>query len=306
MKRASWKLLIMREGKSSQHMINFSRQKVIWLASVLFIVIGSISFMASRFVNRHLTQIALSEVRTENSELKRQLSVMNERVGEIQTNLTDLFEKDDNLRLAAGMPRIDDEVRQVGIGGTIPIDATYGNGDETVQQLIFDIAKIEREIRLQYSSFLEIDKKIRINADLIAHTPSIRPVEGGYTSSRFGMRTDPFSGKWKHHNGLDFVQERGAPVYATANGKVIFAKNSPGFGKLVIIDHGYSFSTSYGHLGRLLVKKGQTVERGQKIGEIGNTGRSTGPHLHYEVAVNKKAVDPIDYLYDDFAVRSFK
>ena len=264
------------------------------------------SFMASRFVNRHLTQIALNEVKNENLELRRQLVVMDDRVAEIQTNLTDLFEKDDHLRLTAGMPRIDDEVRQVGIGGATPHNIAYGNGDESIQQMIFDIDKIEREIRLQYSSFLEIDKKIRLNADLIAHTPSIRPVEGGYTSSRFGMRTDPFSGKWKQHNGQDIVQVRGAPVYATANGKVVFSKNAPGFGKLVIIDHGYSFKTSYGHLGRLLVKKGQTVERGQKIGEIGNTGRSTGPHLHYEVTVNKKAVDPIDYMYDDFAVRSYK
>lgn len=302
MERASWKLLIMRDGRSSQRVINFSRQKVVWVISISIILIGSISFMASRFVNRHLTQIALSEAKNENLELERQLISMNNRVEEIRTKLTDLFQQDDNLRLVAGMPRIDEEVRQVGIGGAVPPDITLGNEDETIQQLIFDIDKIEREIRLQYSSFLEIDKKFRKNSDLIAHTPSIKPVEGGYISSRFGMRTDPFTGKWKQHNGLDIVQEPGSPVYVTANGKVVFAKKSPGFGNLVIVDHGYSITTAYGHLGRLLVKKGQTVERGQKIGEVGNTGRSTGPHLHYEVTVNKKAVDPVDFLFDDFAV----
>jgi len=229
---------------------------------------------------------------------------MNQRLSDFNIQLSELYNEDDRLRILADIPKIDEDVRQVGIGGFIVPEVSMTHDDETVSSLIFDLDKIERELRLQRASFGEIQKQFRDKADLIAHTPSISPLDGGYVSSGFGMRRDPFTGRRAHHNGIDYSVERGTPIIASADGKVIFAKRTPGLGKLVIIDHGYGFRTAYGHMNRILIKKGQSVERWQKIGEVGSTGRSTAPHLHYEVHIERKAVDPLDYIYDNFAAQT--
>jgi murein DD-endopeptidase MepM/ murein hydrolase activator NlpD len=164
------------------------------------------------------------------------------------------------------------------------------------------MGKMDREIKLQQSSFVEIKDQFESKKDLIAHTPSIRPVEGGYFSSGFGKRRDPFNGRWEIHSGLDISVGRGTPVCATADGEVVFAKRTPGLGNLVIVDHGYGFTTAYGHMSRFNVGLGARVTRGQKIGEVGNTGRSTAPHLHYQVSVMDNAVDPRDYIFEPNAI----
>ncbi|HIE07364.1 MAG TPA: M23 family metallopeptidase, partial [Desulfarculaceae bacterium] len=117
-------------------------------------------------------------------------------------------------------------------------------------------------------------------------------------SSRFGYRTSPFTGRRELHKGLDIVNRRGTPVVVTADGEVIFAGYKRGYGKMVIVDHGLDRVTKYGHLSETSVKSGDMVSRGQELGKVGSTGRSTGPHLHYEVVVNGEAVDPADYLLD--------
>jgi len=304
MTKSAFKLLFMRDGKSAQTVIRFTCLRCIAAIVTVLLILGALIYPTSRYLAYRLTHISMAEVVNENRELRQELDGISQRLKDVNHQLQDIYKDDDMMRVMADMPKIDDDTRQVGIGGSVAPDFDYKHEDETVRKLIFDLDKIEREIRLQRSSFVEIHRKFIENADLILHTPSLRPVEGGYVSSGFGWRPDPFTNRRTHHKGIDFCVERGTPIYVTANGKTIFAKRTPGMGKLVIIDHGYGFRTAYGHMDKIFVKNGQTVERGQKIGEVGNTGRSTGPHLHYEVHVNRKAVDPIDYLYDNFAVRS--
>ncbi len=303
MSKSSCKVLIIREGSSDQRIFRISRYKLALYTTLTVLFLFATIFVSVKFVSGKLTKYSMASVENENRELRLELDRMGQRLKSLNNDLEIIYEEDDKLRLLANMPKIDDDTRQVGIGGTVAPDFDYDSENESVRKLIYDLEKLERELELQISSFKEIERQFVKNADLISHTPSIRPLEGGFVSSGFGWRRDPFTGRRAHHNGVDYSNEPGAPVMTTADGKVVLAKRMPGMGKTVIIDHGYGFRTAYGHLSKILVKNGQTVERSQKIGEVGNTGRSTGPHLHYEVQVDGKAVDPIDYLFDNFAVR---
>jgi murein DD-endopeptidase MepM/ murein hydrolase activator NlpD len=131
----------------------------------------------------------------------------------------------------------------------------------------------------------------------LAATPAIWPAKGWLTS-RFGTRTSPFTNQKQFHAGIDIAGERGTDIVAPAQGKVVFSGSRGPLGKSVIIDHGYGVRTQYGHSDDLYVKTGETVQRGQRIAALGNSGRSTGPHLHYVVEVKGKAVNPLDYIFD--------
>lgn len=148
--------------------------------------------------------------------------------------------------------------------------------------------RVEREITLLF-------ERIASQRDLLSATPSVRPT-GGWLSSGFGYRTDPFTKRRKLHKGLDFAANMGTPIYAPADGVVSFAGREGGYGKIVSIDHGYGLVTRFAHTSRLLVKTGQKISRWDKIAEVGSTGRSSGPHLHYEVRLNGVPVNPEKYI----------
>ena len=136
---------------------------------------------------------------------------------------------------------------------------------------------------------------------MLEHTPTLRPVDGGYISSGFGVRWDPFTKRVESHAGVDIPQERGTEIMATAGGQVIYAGFYSSYGQFVVIDHGFGYQTAYGHMSKIEVREGQYVSKGQDIGQVGSTGRSTAPHCHYEVRVNGRPVDPTDYFFEDVA-----
>lgn len=297
----SHRLMLFSNSSSNVQSIELSKTRIIALILSSVFLIGIITFGAGRILAHRQIKIAMSDVIDENSALHGHLSEMEERLVEIDLQMSKLTDSDDQLRVMADIPKIDQDVREVGIGGYVIPRIDYSDEDHLVNKLIFDLDKLEREIRLQRQSFVEIKRQFAEKEDLLAHTPSIRPVESGYISSSFGRRRDPFTRRWAHHAGIDFSLERGSPIRAAADGVVVFCKRNHGFGLVVVIDHGYGFRTAYGHMGRFAVAKGMKVTRGQKIGEVGNTGRSTGPHLHYEVQVDGKAVNSRDYFFEGFA-----
>lgn len=134
--------------------------------------------------------------------------------------------------------------------------------------------------------------------DYLDSMPTLKPTNGWYTSG-FGVRSSPFTGKATMHEGLDLANHVGSPIVAPASGIVTFSGSRPGYGNLVTIDHGYGIQTQFGHASRMYVKVGEKVKRGQKIAAVGNSGRSTGPHVHYEVRVNGIPVDPYYYILED-------
>ena len=159
---------------------------------------------------------------------------------------------------------------------------------------------VNRLINLELLSYEELAEKVEANLEEILAFPAIFPVKRGsdMLSSNFGYRRDPFSKKYKFHDGHDYSARIGTAVYSTANGRIQKSKYWGSFGNYIEIDHGNGYVTAYGHLSKRDVRKGEKVFRGQKIGEVGNTGRSTAPHLHYEVQYWSKAIDPTPFYFN--------
>ena len=153
-----------------------------------------------------------------------------------------------------------------------------------------------RQLELQRHSYSEILQRLQEKSEELRHLPSIRPLDMGYISSGFGRRTDPFTGRISRHEGVDFSARKGSNIYATADGVVSKAKYDRGYGYTVEIDHGNGLVTKYAHNAKLLVRRGQKVERGDVIAYLGSSGRSTAPHLHYEVRVNGVAQNPLKFI----------
>ena len=165
-----------------------------------------------------------------------------------------------------------------------------------IEQIELAIESLEQRVSYQKQSLEQIEGCLMQNQEIWDHTPSIWPTVG-WISSGFGMRRHPLTGKMRMHEGIDIAGVEGTPIHATADGKVIVSKsNRGGYGKVVIIDHGYGYQTVYGHNKVNLVRVGDQVKRGQVIAKLGNTGRSTGPHVHYEVRVAGKTVNPLLYI----------
>lgn len=166
---------------------------------------------------------------------------------------------------------------------------------KNINSIQFDLNKVTKRASLQEQSLQELYELLKDQRSILASTPSIKPVDGYYTSG-FGYRISPFTGNRQLHAGIDLYAPIGTPVRSTADGVVARVANDAGYGKLVVVSHGYGFSSLYAHNSKILVKVGQRIKRGQTISLVGNTGRSTGPHLHYEVKRNGVAINPVKYI----------
>jgi murein DD-endopeptidase MepM/ murein hydrolase activator NlpD len=196
----------------------------------------------------------------------------------------------------AGPVPTGDPPRAAPAGAPAPAEPAASE-DERVSQLRREAERLglvasERELSLR-----ELVAELEDKHDKLASSPAVWPTEGWLTS-RFGTRISPFTGKRQFHAGIDIAGAKGTDVIATARGTVKFAGRKGPLGATVIIDHGHGIRTHYGHNAEVFVKRGQKVERGQVIATLGNSGRSTGPHLHYTVEVAGKAVNPLDYIFD--------
>jgi murein DD-endopeptidase MepM/ murein hydrolase activator NlpD len=164
-------------------------------------------------------------------------------------------------------------------------------------------------IAVQQKSYNEVDELVKNKEQLLAHTPAIQPINNkdlNRVASGYGYRIDPVYKTTKFHAGLDFSAPQGTPIYATADGTVTISGNSGnGYGNHVIINHGYGYETLYGHMVRVKSRSGQAVKRGEVIGWVGSTGKSTGPHCHYEVHKNGEKINPIYFFFNDLSPEQF-
>jgi hypothetical protein len=294
-----FKFLVLTEGSSAIKQFTMSRTRLLAIlggvmASLMLLVVG-MGLLVARFTE----SVEHKSLRRENNILMKELSELRFGVDALKASMVSLEQTDNLLRLMVDLPPINKDVRAVGVGGSISEEDS--NPYDPAMDLTLDLDKLEREIKLQGDSFGQIKSRIVANQDLVAHTPSIWPVDGGRLSSYFGKRHDPYTGKIVPHLGVDISANRGTRVYAPADGVVIQSKPQYGLGKVVTIDHGYGFRTVYGHLNSIAVLPGQKVKRGDLIAFVGNTGRSTGPHLHYEVHVNGNPVNPLDFMFEGYA-----
>jgi len=252
-------------------------------------------------------------------ELRRQLEFvkLNEelhakkmiQIGEV---LADVQERDNNIyRLYFEVNSIPDEQRKAGFGGVNRYKALEGFDNS---QMIIDVTKnmdiLSKQLYVQSKSLDEIVKLAADKEKLLAAIPAIQPVRNEdltRMASGYGWRSDPFTKARKKHEGMDFSAPVGTPVYASGDGNVERAdQNSAGYGKHIRIEHGFGYISLYAHLSNYNVRKGQKVKRGDLIGFVGNTGRSQGPHLHYEIYKNGTAINPINFYYGNLSPEEFE
>lgn len=269
------------------------------LAAASLLTLGLLSILvyngAAHLRARHLAQ--------ENELLSRELDTFRNRVSGLEATLAQLGEQDSRIRLLAGLDGTDEEILEVGIGGPgmdVPEAHPLWSLDSTLSKEAFsveyDLNALERRARLLTESMAEASDSLLAHNDLLQSTPSILPA-AGVLSSRFSTsRLHPIHHRELPHEGVDVSAPHGTPILAAAKGIVTFAGWLSGLGYTVEIDHGYGYTTRYGHASKLLVRRGQEVTRGEVIAQVGSTGISTSAHLHYEVRIGGKAVNPMNYV----------
>lgn len=296
-----FKLIYLSDDLTKKVNLRLTRTKAAAFAATSIVSVTFVGLLIGFFASQIVTARKVSALISEKNDLEWRLGDIHGRLTDAEKNLADLEKTDNFLRLLADIPAIDQDVREVGIGGAVDDLGVIFSSLE-LKSTVWTLEKVERQIQLQMASFQEINAVITAKQDILDHTPSLRPVEGGYVSSGFGYRRDPFTHRTVMHYGADIPQVRGTPVVATAVGQVTYAGRYHNYGKLVMIDHDYGYRTVYGHLNSITVKVGEYLQKGQQIGTVGATGRATAPHLHYEVRLDGTPVNPIDYFFDELAV----
>ena len=243
------------------------------------------------------------QLELENKALTGELASIRENVLQLETDLGFLADKDAEIRVLAGLDQIDEEVLQVGIGGpgwpTLEENPLFALDEGTAEDAFavsYDLNALERRSQLLRASLLEASDSLAAHRDLLESTPSILPTNGRLTSGFSNARLHPIHNRELPHEGVDLSAPRGTPILAAANGRVTRARRRAGYGLVVELDHGYGYATLYGHASQILVRPGQRVDRGDVIARVGNTGIATSPHLHYEVRVGNRPVNPMNYV----------
>jgi murein DD-endopeptidase MepM/ murein hydrolase activator NlpD len=285
-----YNILVVPEG--SHQVRRFSVRSAVIRAAVASVLVLTLALGAFVFlyVRTDLDSAELNRLQVENVTQREELQRLAVTLEDLRQEMVVLAQNDAKVRVMAKLsaPKVDSLVGIGGPAGQEDVSREFGE----IQQRIDEV---RRQIDLRRESQEEIKGILNDQRSLLAAKPVGWPVKGWLTSS-FGMRRDPFNGRRKMHEGLDIAARTGTAVVATADGIISSVRTEPGYGKVVTIDHGYGYRTVYGHNSRYFVKVGQRVRRGEKIAAVGNTGRSTGSHVHYEIRLNGVPINPYKYL----------
>jgi murein DD-endopeptidase MepM/ murein hydrolase activator NlpD len=285
----------------SSRPINISLPKKVGLFLCAMAVVFLLFFAGSIFFIIHnQAQIAQAkEVYSENVVLKSKLVNLSTEIDSIITKLKLMENWEDKVRSDKNFKAINKEIREMGIGGSPIIDTTFTSSNVALSDdyslTLNKIIQLKGKIEFDYDTHEELKDLVQLKDELYLSTPSIYPAYGRI-SDPYGWRTHPITGKRSFHNGLDIGNIKGTPIYAAADGKITSTGQQKYFGKFIAITHQFGYQTNYAHLNRILVKEGDEVKRGQIIAEMGNSGRSTGSHLHFEVLRYNKYRNPYEYL----------
>jgi murein DD-endopeptidase MepM/ murein hydrolase activator NlpD len=275
--------------------------------AVALVTSAIISYFAFQFIGSPAEKI----LRSQNEALKDNYEDLDGKLKTLQQQMTELEKRDNNVyRSIFEATPIPDSARTKELEKRQEVAKVEGMGDkEMVNSIYSSLASLASRISVQKTSYDEIIKLINNKEQLLSATPAIQPVSNqdlNRIASGFGYRIDPIYKTIKMHAGLDFTAPQGTPIYATGNGAVKLAGyNEGGYGNHVIINHGYGYETLYGHMLRIKARAGQKIKRGDIIGYVGSTGKSTGPHCHYEVHKNGQKLDPVYFFYNDLSPQQF-
>lgn len=277
-------LVLIRRGEREETRWRLSPRRVAAVATVVLAAMASVGTIGWFTAASRSGQAELARLRDENEALRRAATTFEGRLGEIQEKLAASEDRTRKLAVVAGIGDLG-PAGETGIGG--PLLGSAG-AEAALATLENRSERLARELD-------RVEGRIQENLSRLTATPAIWPVAGILTSG-FGTRRDPLTGQRAHHSGVDISAPPGRPVVAAASGVVIRTEQYGGLGRAVFVSHGFGLTTVYGHLSRVLVSPGQRVERGATVGLVGNTGRATGYHLHYEVQVDGDSVNPLPFL----------
>ncbi len=302
MKKNYYTFLIIPQKESSIRKFSLSSTFVKLASFAALVLVLSLVY----FVWEHVENVGkieeLNRLRQVNAVQREQIDLLAGKVGEFEQKLSALRQFDKKLRIITNLDNKGENSQLLGVGGPSQDEGVVGSRvreieDELIDQIHKNMDELLDEASFQESSFQELYNYLQEQKSVLASTPSIWPVMG-WVTSRYGYRTSPFTGQREFHRGIDISARLGEPVVAPADGTVVKACRKSDMGNMMTIDHGNGIVTSYGHLLKMSAKKcGQKVKRGEVIGYVGNSGRSTGPHLHYGVRVNGIHVNPQKYLF---------
>lgn len=274
--------------------------------------IAVVSFIFLLILSIFIDTPGESQQKRENNKLKEQYANLNEQLNRMESEMKKIEERDNNIyRLIFGTDPISEEERVGGTGGINKYKEFENLSDaDLVINTSKKIDQLTWKLGVQWRSYEEVVELAKENEKILASRPAISPVADKDLTrfaSGYGYRIHPIYRTRKMHTGIDLTAPTGTAVYATGDGKVLRAGYTPGgYGKRILIDHGFGYKTLYAHLHNVDVSVGQTVKRGEKIGEVGNTGRSTAPHLHYEVRKNNKFENPVNYYFNDLTPEQYE
>lgn len=279
-----------------------------------------LGFMSAAFVTaliivsiayRYFPSANEKRLQQQNEALKENYLVLDERARKLQGRMKDLEERDNDIyRAIFEANPIPDSSRLIELEQQREMKLVMAlDRFELEESIVSTLQNLERRMAFQDKSYEQIAEFIKNKEQLLASTPAIQPVSNSdlkRVASGFGYRIDPIYKTPRFHAGLDFTAPQGTPIYSTANGVAKIAGNAGnGYGNYVVINHGYGYETVYGHMYRVKVRVGERVQRGDIIGYVGSTGKSTGPHCHYEVHKNGQRIDPVYFFYNDLTPEQF-
>lgn len=251
------------------------------------------------------------ELRMENSRLLAQYNVLSRRLDGAMGVLQDIQQRDDNLyRVILQADPVSSAIRQAGYGGTNRYEELMNLvNSKLVVNTTRKLDVLTKQLYIQSKSFDDVVEMCKNHDEMLRCIPAIQPVSNKdlrQTASGYGTRIDPIYGTTKFHSGMDFSAPQGTDVYATGDGTVVKMGWETGYGNTIEIDHGFGYRTRYAHLHAFNTKLGKKVVRGEVIGKVGSTGKSTGPHLHYEVYVKGQVVNPVNYYFMDLSAEDYE
>lgn len=291
--------------------IELTLRKKIWKS---FIFLGAglvVGVMIYGLTYTYIDSPKEKQLKRDNAQMFSQYNILNKKLNQFAAVLEDVQHRDDNIyRVIFEAEPIDESIRTAGFGGINRYKDLEGyNDSELIIKSAQKLDQLSKQLYIQSKSFDEVFEMAKNKEEMLAAIPAIQPISNNdlkRIASGYGYRIDPQYKVRKMHHGMDFSAKTGTPIYATGDGKILKVESKrTGYGKSVRIDHGYNYVTLYGHMSKIECKVGQNVKRGDLIGYVGNTGKSFGPHCHYEVRKNGKPINPANFYFNDLTPEQY-
>jgi biotin carboxyl carrier protein len=305
MSKRKWTIVLVPPGSGASRMIEVS-QRLLKAAASAGVVLGLLALaLGYGTVSRTVDLERADRLERENAQLAREIGQLQGQLSDLSDTLSTIAQRDVRIRLLANLEPNDPSVQQAGIGGPAgpPVAlASAGVLGRRASEVRVELGALIRRANLLAASYDEAGDSLELHRDRLASMPSIMPTAGWLSSAFSRMREHPVLHYARPHEGIDVTAPTGTPIQSPAAATVVAAGWEAGYGNVIELDHGFGIRTKFAHASRVLVRRGERVARGEIIAEVGNTGLATGPHLHYEVHVNGKPVDPLRYVLPDVVV----